>query len=239
MYAGHFAAGLAIKGRVPDAPTWGLLAGVGALDILFGPFVLAGIERASLTPGVSPGFSLDYIDWSHSLLMSIVWSLAFAALFIRRGRTVAVAMGVAVFSHFVLDVVVHPADMALWPNASVHLGLGLWRVWPKGWWFVELAVVAAGVSYYWKRSLDDRSFGARVGSRPGRAAPAHPEFAVAEAAVGRRAERDLVTVLQKAAGQRLGDFARPQNSDLQNTSRFRNVWRLPEILRTADGIPRS
>jgi hypothetical protein len=162
MYAGHFAAGLAIKGRVPDAPTWGLLAGVGALDILFGPFVLAGIERASLTPGVSPGFSLDYIDWSHSLLMSIVWSLAFAALFIRRGRTVAVAMGVAVFSHFVLDVVVHPADMALWPNASVHLGLGLWRVWPKGWWFVELAVVAAGVSYYWKRSLDDRSFGARA-----------------------------------------------------------------------------
>jgi hypothetical protein len=62
MYAGHFAAGLAIKARVPQALTWGLLLGVGLLDLLFGPFVLLGWERVSLTPGVSPGFSLDYID---------------------------------------------------------------------------------------------------------------------------------------------------------------------------------
>jgi hypothetical protein len=32
---------------------------VGLLDILFGPFVLASIERVSLTPDVFPGFSLD------------------------------------------------------------------------------------------------------------------------------------------------------------------------------------
>jgi hypothetical protein len=62
MYVGHFAAGLAIKAREPRAPTWALLVGVGLLDILFGPFVLAGIERATVTPSISPGFSLDYID---------------------------------------------------------------------------------------------------------------------------------------------------------------------------------
>lgn len=62
LYAGHFAAGLALKAKLPRAPTWGLLLGVGFLDLLFGPFVLAGIERASLTPEVSPSFSLDYID---------------------------------------------------------------------------------------------------------------------------------------------------------------------------------
>ena len=73
MYVGHFAAALAIKAHEPRAPTWALLVGVGLLDLLFGPLVLAGIERATLTPGVSPGFSLDYIDWSHSLLMSLVW----------------------------------------------------------------------------------------------------------------------------------------------------------------------
>ncbi|HEX9754455.1 MAG TPA: hypothetical protein VGA42_02040 [Gemmatimonadales bacterium] len=73
MYAGHFAAGLAIKASVPRAPTWGLLLGVGVLDLLFGPFVLAGIERASLTPGTSPGFSLDYIDWSHSLAPGLTY----------------------------------------------------------------------------------------------------------------------------------------------------------------------
>jgi membrane-bound metal-dependent hydrolase YbcI (DUF457 family) len=162
MYAGHFAAGLAIKARVPRAPTWGLLLGVGVLDLLFGPFVLAGIERASLTPGLSPGFSLDYIDWSHSLLMSVVWAFLYGLLFARLGRTVALAMGVAVFSHFVLDLVMHPSDLALWPNAATHLGLGLWRTLPTGWWFVELAVIAAGLTYYWRRSRIDRSFGHRA-----------------------------------------------------------------------------
>jgi membrane-bound metal-dependent hydrolase YbcI (DUF457 family) len=162
MYAGHFASALALKAKVPRAPTWGLLVGVGVLDLLFGPFVLAGIERVSLTPGVSPGFSLDHIDWSHSLLMSVVWSVLFGAAFLRRGRTVAIVMAVAVFSHFVLDLVVHPADMALWPGSSVHLGLGLWRTMPLGWWFVELAVIAGFWWYYWKRSRSDRSFGGRA-----------------------------------------------------------------------------
>ena len=74
MYAGHFAAGLALKGRVPEAPTWGLLLGVGLLDLLFGPLVLAGVERATVTPAVPPGFSLDHIDWSNSLATSALWS---------------------------------------------------------------------------------------------------------------------------------------------------------------------
>ena len=96
MYAGHFAAALALKAQVPRAPTWGLLVGVGVLGILFGPFVLAGIERVSLTTGISPGFSLDHIDWSHSLVMSVVWSILFGAAFLHRGRRVAAVMAVAV-----------------------------------------------------------------------------------------------------------------------------------------------
>ena len=162
MYAGHFATAMVLKAKQPEAPTWGLLVGVGVLDLLFGPFVLAGIERVSVTPGVSPGFSLDHIDWSHSLLMSVVWSALFATAFLRRGRAVALLIGVAVFSHFVLDFVMHPADLALWPGSDIHIGLGLWRTMPTGWWFVELAVVAAGCWYYWSRSRADRSFGGRA-----------------------------------------------------------------------------
>jgi hypothetical protein len=161
VYVGHFAAGLAIKARTPKAPTWGLLIGVGLLDILFGPFVLAGIERVHLTPGVPPGFSLDYIDWSHSLAMSLVWAILYATLFLRRGRAIALAMGIAVFSHFVLDLVVHSPDLALWPGSSVHLGFSLWTRLPTGWWFVELAVIAAGFGYYWKRSREIGTFGRR------------------------------------------------------------------------------
>ena len=162
MYAGHFAAGLALKGKVPEAPTWGILLGVGVLDLLFGPFVLIGIEHVSLTPGQSPGFSLDHIDWSHSLLSSLVWSVVFGLLFLRHGGKVMLVMGVAVFSHFMLDLVMHPADLALWPGSDVHLGMGLWRSLPVGWWFLELGLVAALLGYYWLRSKADGSFGGRA-----------------------------------------------------------------------------
>ena len=161
MYVGHFAAGLAIKAREPKAPTWALLVGVGLLDILFGPFVLAGIERATLTPSISPGFSLDYIDWSHSLVMSLVWSVLFAAAFARYGRRVMMAIGFAVFSHFLLDLPMHPPDLALWPNSASHLGVGLWRTFPNGWWVFELAVIVALWVYYWRRSTADPTFGGR------------------------------------------------------------------------------
>src|SRR3954466_6073228 len=102
MYAGHLPPALAMKAREPRAPTWALVLGVGVLDVLFGIFVPLGIERASLTPGVAPGFRLDFIDWSHSFAMSLVWAIVFGALFLGRGRAVAVWCGVAVFSHFVL-----------------------------------------------------------------------------------------------------------------------------------------
>lgn len=161
MYVGHFAAGLALKAAEPRAPTWALLVAVGFLDLLFGPFVLLGIERASVTPGLSPGFSLDYIDWSHSLLMSLVWSGVFVLAFWRLGRPVAMVIGLAVFSHFVLDLPMHPPDLALWPDSTVHLGLGIWRALPTGWWFVELAVIAAGWAYYVRKSQGSQTFGGR------------------------------------------------------------------------------
>ena len=145
MYAGHFAMGLAIKAREPRAPTWALLIGTGLLDILFGPFVLLGIERFRMTPGKPPGFSLDYIDWSHSLLMSLVWSALFAVWFVRRGRAVVLAIGFAVFSHFILDWFMHPRDLALWPGSATHLGIGLW-LYPWWWWF-ELGFIALACGY--------------------------------------------------------------------------------------------
>jgi hypothetical protein len=161
MYAGHFAAGLAIKASEPRAPTWAVLLGVGFLDVLFGLFVLLGIERASLTPGHPPGFRLDFIDWSHSLSASLFWAILFAVPFIRRGGQVAAWIGVAVFSHFLLDFPMHPGDLALWPHSQVHVGLGLWVALPTGWWWLEMAFIAATCLYYVMRARKDRSFGGR------------------------------------------------------------------------------
>ena len=162
MYAGHFAAGLAIKARKPDAPTAGLVTGAVFLDLLFAVLVMAGIERVRMTPGVSPGFALDYIDWSHSLLMAIVWSVVFAAAFRGQDWSVRVALACAVFSHFVLDLFMHPPDLALWPGSRIHLGLGLWRRWPHGGWFVELAFIVACLAYYFRRSKEEKAFGYRA-----------------------------------------------------------------------------
>jgi hypothetical protein len=161
MYAGHFAAALAMKAKEPRTPTWALLLSTGFIDVLFGAFVLLGIERATVTPGQSPGFRLDFIDWSHSLAMAAVWSIAYGACFFRRGRAVATWCGFAVFSHALCDLPMHPGDMALWPKSEAHLGLGLWVRWPHGWWFFELAMIALAATYYLVRARRLHTFGGR------------------------------------------------------------------------------
>lgn len=159
MYAGHFAAGLAIKAKEPRAPTWALLLGVGFLDVLFGIFVMLGVEKVTMTPHSSPGFALNFIDWSHSLGMSVLWAALFSLPFWRRGRAVALAAGFAVFSHFLLDLPMHPPDLALWPYSSAHLGLGLWHRFPIGWWWCELAFIAVTCSYYVAKARIAKTFG--------------------------------------------------------------------------------
>ncbi|MCA1663655.1 MAG: hypothetical protein LC659_05205, partial [Myxococcales bacterium] len=121
-----------------------------------------GLERTSLTPGVSPGFRLDFIDWSHSFAMSLVWALVFAAMFFKRGGAVALFCGIAVFSHFVLDLLMHPHDLALWPHSTTHLGLGIWTIHPPFWWFFELAFIAACLAYYVARAKKLQTFGGRA-----------------------------------------------------------------------------
>ncbi len=158
MYAGHFAAGLANTARVPEAPTAAVLVGVSLLDLLFPPFVLLGIERITPTPGHPPGFSLDYIDWSHSLAMALIWSAMYAALFMKRGRVVALALAFAVFSHFLLDLLMHPGDLALWPGSREHLGFGIWN-WNPGWWFFELGFILLCGAYYPARARKLQTFG--------------------------------------------------------------------------------
>jgi hypothetical protein len=165
MYAGHIASALAMKAKEPRAPTWALVFGVGFLDVLFGIFIPLRIERATLTPGVSPGFRLDFIDWSHSLAMSLVWAALFGlAAFVvgRRGWAVAAWCGFAVFSHYLLDLLMHPHDLAMWPYSPVHLGFGVWTFHPPFWWFFELAFIALCLAYYVARAKKLQTFGGRA-----------------------------------------------------------------------------
>lgn len=142
MYAAHFAAALAIKARAPKAPTAALMAGAFLPDFVWVALGLAGIE-----PSQGPAF---FDDWSHSLLMIMVWATLFALFFWRKGLVVVIPVWLAVFSHFLLDLPIHPKRIALFPHSSVHLG---WNSWgfglTKSWlgathyWWIELIVTIA------------------------------------------------------------------------------------------------
>lgn len=132
MFVGHYAASFALK-RFEQRVSLGVLfLAVQFVDILFFPFVLAGIERMKIVPGftASTNFELTYMPYTHSLLGSLLWAALAYALFrwvIVRRRSVALVVGLAVFSHWVLDLLVHTPDLPLWSDSSPKLGLGLWR----------------------------------------------------------------------------------------------------------------
>ena len=147
MYAAHFGAGLAIKSRVWNAPIWSLLVAAFLPDILWIPLATLGIESRP---------SAWHDDWSHSLLMVLVWATLFALLFIRRGRAVAAAIWIAVFSHFLLDLPIHPKDLALYPHSTIHLGLGLWSIGRFNYWLVESCVLLVLMVFYIRGAHSNR-----------------------------------------------------------------------------------
>lgn len=102
MYAGHFAAALALRGRALRVPVHVLLTAAFLLDLLWIAF---GVTRLDNTA---------WDDWSHSLLMSTLWGTLFALLFWRWGRRAVLVIWLAVISHCVLDLTVQGASY--YPN---------------------------------------------------------------------------------------------------------------------------
>lgn len=151
MLIGHYAPGLFLKRAAPSIPLWALFVANQFLDLLWGPFVLLGIERCRIVPGFTQSNALDlyYMPWSHSLLFAILWSLLAGGLAAAlrpqwgaRGRVFAI-IALAVFSHWLTDLVVHAEDLPLMPG-GVLLGFGLWRSLPAA-LTVETGLVLAGL----------------------------------------------------------------------------------------------
>jgi hypothetical protein len=147
MYAGHFAAGLAIKAAEPRVPMTAVMCLVFLPDLFWLSLSVGGLEL------VEPGMWFD--GWSHSIASIIVQAALVAALWWHRGARVAAAVAAAVLSHLVLDLPMHPAPLEWYPHASTGLGNFLhgWagNVWlfgkSSGWWF-EATVVICGLAIY-------------------------------------------------------------------------------------------
>src|SRR5688572_22019291 len=88
MFVGHFAVALAAKRASPRLSLPLLFAAVQFADILWPLFILLGVEHSRIVPGITAASPLDLYDfpYSHSLLMSVVWSLLFGAWFWLKGR---------------------------------------------------------------------------------------------------------------------------------------------------------
>jgi hypothetical protein len=125
---GHYSVAFVAKRSVPRAPLWLLALGVQLVDVLWGLFVLAGIEHIRLVPGqASNPLDLYDVPYTHSLLGTAGWAVlaGAGARAFGYGQATVVAFSVAVLSHWFLDLVVHRPDLTLLGSAP-RLGLGLW-----------------------------------------------------------------------------------------------------------------
>lgn len=130
MFVGHYAAAFAAKAIEPKAPMWTLAAAAQLVDIGWSAFIIAGIERASVDPSL-PGSSLvlEHMPWTHSLPMAIAWGIGAALLvklLLRLPTWASVLIGLTVFSHWLLDLLVHRPDLELWIGGE-KVGFGLWN----------------------------------------------------------------------------------------------------------------
>jgi hypothetical protein len=154
MVAGHFGFAAAVKSRERQVPLWALMLATVWLDIVFIPLFLAKIETIEVAPGTNGGYgsAIIHADYTHALLGTSLLAIVFGAVAaIPWGRRTGIVLGLVVFSHWLLDLIVHRPDMPLLPGGVGNLprlGFGLWR-YPLAAMIVELAIVVAGAFLYW------------------------------------------------------------------------------------------
>ena len=159
MFLGHYGVALALKRAEPKLSLGTLFVAVQLPDLLWGIFLLLGWERARIVPGHTAITPLEFLHYpiSHSLVGALAWSFVAAALYYSwptrdtsRHWQAAAMVGLAAFSHYPLDVLVHIPDLPLSGSSSIKLGLGLWNN-PVATLIAEAVVFGAGLAIYISR----------------------------------------------------------------------------------------
>ena len=155
MFAGHVGAALAIGRAERRINIAVFVFAAMLLDAVLWVLILAGWESASLPVELAsyrmPQFVFPY---SHGLIGSIVWSVLAGAVvllwFARRrisAMRAAALVAAAVFSHWLLDALVHLPELPIAGDESTKVGLGLWRNMPVA-LIVEALILLAGLGLY-------------------------------------------------------------------------------------------
>ena len=155
MIAGHFGFAAGAKGAEPCAPLWALMLATVWLDVVFVPLFAAGIETIEPIPGTNGGYGngIIHADYTHSLVGALILAVLFGFVAaIPWARRIGVVLGAVVFSHWVLDLIVHHPDLPILPGDAAglpRLGFGLWQ-YPLVSAVVEATLVIGGAYLYWR-----------------------------------------------------------------------------------------
>jgi hypothetical protein len=122
--------------------------------------VLLGIEKLRVIKGFTAGSMLDsyFHPYSHSLIAAILWSVVAAIAYktvCSRHRCLyrkyaALIVGLAVFSHWVLDLIAHPRDLAIYDD-TWKVGFGLWNYRDPE-FALEIGLIGVGIMLYLTRN---------------------------------------------------------------------------------------
>jgi len=154
MFVGHYAAAIAAKAVEPRAPLWAYALAAQLVDVGWGALIITGAERFSIDADL-PGNALvlEHMPYTHSLPAAAAWSalgVLAVRLVLRLPWAAAAMVGAVVFSHWLLDVLVHRPDLALWFGGP-KVGLGLWD-YPVPEQAVEIGLIAVAASAWaWSR----------------------------------------------------------------------------------------
>jgi len=161
MFVGHYSVAFAARSERNKIPLWILFVAVQFLDYIWATLVLLGVEKLRVIKGFTAGSMLDsyYHPYSHSLITSLMWSVAGAVVYhlfcSRHGclyrKSASVVVGLAVFSHWVLDFIAHPRDLPIYDNRW-KVGFGLWNYRDPE-FALEIALLAVGIILYLTRNV--------------------------------------------------------------------------------------
>lgn len=152
MFAGHVGAALVI-GRADRRVNLGALVFAAVfLDFALWMFVLIGWESVTIPANFSTTHQPKFVfPYSHGLLASVGWSalagiatsLWYPGLHQQKVR-IGALVAAAVFSHWLLDALVHAPELPVAGASSAKVGLNLWQTMPVA-LAIEGAIAVAGL----------------------------------------------------------------------------------------------
>lgn len=134
MFLGHYGLAFGAKKVAPKVSLLTLFVAVEFVDILWPIFLLLDVERVNIKPGfteVTP-FEFVHYPYTHSLVMGVVWGLVCGGIYwlLQKDFRSSLVVGLAVLSHWFLDLVVHIPDLPLTPFGDTKVGMGVWHSLP-------------------------------------------------------------------------------------------------------------